>query len=210
MSHVFLIRHGQTDANLHPQNYPWDTDCSINETGRTQATGTAQYIASLPPSERPRRIISSPMLRTRQTAELIADKLGLPVYIDERLMESNVGSWHTRDIETVYSYFQSLPPSERFTFTSPGGESWQQVGERVATVAREHMQKITLIVSHYAPLECGVGVLLETPYDEWPNYIFPNASVTLLASKEARWQASYIGKTPYDENLKSSYPARRV
>lgn len=73
--HIYLIRHGEKEAT---KNNP-----GLTTTGITQAQKTAQYLAQFPIT----KIIASPYLRTKQTAEYIAEHLNLPVATDYRLRE---------------------------------------------------------------------------------------------------------------------------
>jgi broad specificity phosphatase PhoE len=199
MIQLYLMRHGQTDANAASYDYPWDNDCPLNATGRQQAELTARYVAEQ--SVRPARIFSSPLMRTRQTAEIVAAQLGLTVEADERLREINAGQWHSRPGGEVHDQVHALPIPERFTFILPGGESWQQAGERLAAVARGvDSDEVVLLVSHYGTLQAGIGTLLATDFAVWDGYDFPNASLSSLSTADGKaYHAQYIGQSPHGE-----------
>ena len=75
MTTFYLLRHGENDKD--PGDQP------LNETGRRQATITAQFFARLPVDA----VYASPLARARQTAQCVADLVGLSVVVDERLRE---------------------------------------------------------------------------------------------------------------------------
>jgi probable phosphoglycerate mutase len=193
---VFLVRHGQTIANLD-HSYRWSNDFSLDPLGVEQVKEAAKVLASL--IERPAAIICSPRERTRQTAQLLAEKLKLEVRSDRRLVEGNVGEWSRRPINRVYGHFAELTPAKRYKFRPPGGETWQEMGVRIAEVAHGHTVsnlKSIVIVSHEAPLVCGVGTLLGLHLGKWSSNAFPNASVSLLEyTPRSGWKVAFVGRT---------------
>ena len=192
---LYLIRHAQTEGNLHPEAYPWNNDCPITEEGRRQANALAEFLITSDVT--PTRIIVSPLLRTRQTADILARKLGQTFHIDERLREGDIGDWNDWDDATAYAAFQQIPVEERFTFVPPHGESWQHAGQRVASVVQEYQSVGTLVlISHYEPLQAVTGTLLGSGFADWAAYDYPNASLTLLESMNGQaWHADYVGRT---------------
>ena len=86
-----LIRHGENPANVNHQFSYKNVDYSLNAKGRLQAQQTADYLATQPLDE----VYSSPLKRARETAEYIAQAHQLPITIDERFREINVGAMET-------------------------------------------------------------------------------------------------------------------
>src|SRR5687768_2271124 len=78
MPRLYLIRHGKPAA-------AWDgtdDDPGLDETGRAQAEAARDWLLALPPAERPKRVVSSPLRRCRETAEPTAEALGVEIEID--------------------------------------------------------------------------------------------------------------------------------
>lgn len=84
---VALIRHGQTDWNLSGR-MQGRTDVPLNATGREQARGLAEQLLQEGSWD---AVFTSPLLRARQTAEILADRLGREVVVCEGLVERSFG-----------------------------------------------------------------------------------------------------------------------
>ena len=93
---IYLIRHGQTDWNLD-RKLQGQTDIPLNDNGRGQAEEVAKEIADLKID----RIISSDLLRAKETAEIINKKIGAVISFDKRLREVNYGDYEGKLIETI-------------------------------------------------------------------------------------------------------------
>lgn len=84
---LILVRHGQATFNVsgqHPGQLP---GIPLTDEGRRQAHTAAVALAALPISA----VVSSPLERARETAEIIARGWDLPIYLDGRLKDTNVG-----------------------------------------------------------------------------------------------------------------------
>lgn len=140
---LYVIRHGQTDANLN-HIITARKEVSLNQTGRQQAQETAKKVIQIPYEV----VYCSPMIRTRQTMEIVNVKQK-PVIYDERLIERDAGS-----IEGRYS--RELDMSRYWnihqTTGVEGAETILEVVDRVSSFLQELKQKETtehvLIVTH--------------------------------------------------------------
>lgn len=83
MGRLYLIRHGRPASTWGGS----DDDPGLDETGETQARTAAAFLLALPPAERPTGVASSPLRRCRQTAQPLADALGVSVTIDAAVGE---------------------------------------------------------------------------------------------------------------------------
>jgi len=103
-------------------------------------------------------IIYSPLLRTKETAEIVAKTLSLSkekVIEDDRLREVEFGEFEGKHIDGYHSFFEYS--QERLTKTPKGGEDWSVVKRRMTEVLydleEKHQNKNFLIVSHNGPLQ---------------------------------------------------------
>ncbi|MBV8256531.1 MAG: histidine phosphatase family protein [Actinobacteria bacterium] len=88
MTTLLLVRHGETDWNAEGR-LQGHTDRPLNEFGRRQAARLAEELAG----ERIDAIWSSDLARARETAQIVAARLGLPVEFDTGLREKSWGNW---------------------------------------------------------------------------------------------------------------------
>jgi broad specificity phosphatase PhoE len=83
MSRIHMIRHGRPASTWGDS----DPDPGLDAVGAEQARAVAQALLALPALERPTRVVSSPLRRCRETAQPLADALGVAVEIDPRVGE---------------------------------------------------------------------------------------------------------------------------
>jgi probable phosphoglycerate mutase len=131
---VYLARHGQTAYNLE-RRFQGHLPVPLDDTGRKQARDLAEH-ASVGAGGIPFAALwCSPLLRARETAEIVAERLGLAPREDARLMETNAGDWTDRlfadvraeDPDGFLGFIEGRPD-----FAFPGGESFAQQGVRIA------------------------------------------------------------------------------
>jgi broad specificity phosphatase PhoE len=178
---IYLLRHGQTAFNASGR-YQGQSDSPLTATGRHQACEVAEML-------RPRiepaatRIFTSPLGRAVETAELIADRLGIafPVLRDPRLMEVGMGLWDglsRAEIVAGWPDVRRAHPRGEWVFHGPGGEGHAAVRARLAAaladIARD-LAPVRIVVSHaiagrvlrgiFAGLTLGEAMALEAPQD---------------------------------------------
>ena len=135
MASVFLARHGQTAYNLEGR-FQGQQPIPLDDTGREQAAELAERAAGY----RFAALWCSPLLRARETAEIVSARIGLEPQEDPRLMETDAGEWTDRSFADVQAEAPELF-EEFFTgapsFAFPGGESFAQQEVRVDAVLCE-------------------------------------------------------------------------
>jgi probable phosphoglycerate mutase len=85
---LLLVRHGETDWNAEGR-LQGHTDRPLNDYGRRQARELAERLAG----EQVDAVYASDLVRARETAEIVAGRLGLPVGVDPDLREKDWGTW---------------------------------------------------------------------------------------------------------------------
>lgn len=135
MATVILVRHGRTTANAGGILAGRTPGVLLDDIGRGQASFTGGRLAAVPVVA----VVSSPLERCRQTAELIlAHQTGsLPTPIEEGITECDYGQWQGRTLgelakEPLWSVVQNQPSAAAF----PGGESLAAMQARAVAAIR--------------------------------------------------------------------------
>jgi broad specificity phosphatase PhoE len=147
-----VIRHGQSTGNVLAQDAETggretiaiperDADVPLSPTGREQAEAVGRWLAEKDERERPEVALVSPYLRARQTAETAVAGTGIPVVVDERLRDRELG---VLDLLTARGVEARLPAEAarrrrlgKFYYRPPGGESWTDALLRLRALLRE-------------------------------------------------------------------------
>ena len=148
---IYFVRHGETiltpdrkfsgSGKLNPP---------LTLVGQAQARAVAEAVAKL----NAEILIASPLLRTRETAELIAAKVDLPIIYDEAWYECGFGLWDGMSIDEVIAAY---PAEYRAWLSSsayvpPEGESYDALGwrvdEAIDKLVAKYPGKRIVVVSH--------------------------------------------------------------
>jgi len=157
---LYMARHGETVDNLPPLRFMGSRDSPLTDRGRLQAVALAAAAAELGV----RSLFTSPQPRARETAEVVARRLGLSARADDRLRESSRGSWEGRLAEEIAREEPDRWEAWRrpvADFRFPGGES---LGEHLARVRAAledlgHAPAPVLAIAHGGTIRCA---LIET------------------------------------------------
>lgn len=183
-----MIRHGKAESNESPLDRLVGEHADLLDEGRQQISRTAEFLSQLVSVQ---TVYCSPLPRTYQSALIIARSLRAEVVKDSRLQEIIRGEWEGRPVEEVIELEADVDIDERHTFRPPGGENWEDVGERMINFAEEmhkSNQKEVVAVSHDHPIRMGVGALLQAPVIKWEDIPVDYASVTMLEYQAGVWR----------------------
>jgi len=190
----YLVRHGESVFNVE-ERVQGQADVELSALGRRQAEAIAAWTRSLPPLVRIDEIWSSPLRRARDTAQVIADALGLPLQIEDRLRELHAGIFQGHlwaDLESRFPEEVARWRSGDAHYRIPEGESRTQLAARgheaLAALADRDAAHM-IVVAHGGVLTAALGSLLgrehpllataaERPFTKLP--ALANASLTLL------------------------------
>jgi broad specificity phosphatase PhoE len=166
----YLLRHGQTLYQLTPKeeriiySFPEPKPILLTDYGKKQIKEVAEELKK----ENIDLIFSSPISRTKQTAEIVAKILGLNVEFDDRLKEINLGFYNSKPRIDYINEF--LKKEGSFYKRVSGGESWEDVKNRVLdfinSIEKKYNKKKVLIISHGNPLAILEGVMRGFPDKE--------------------------------------------
>lgn len=169
---LFAARHGQTQWNVD-NKICGVTDVPLTEEGWAQARALAEKTVDLELD----LVICSTMLRARQTASAVAEKLNIPVIEDSRLVEQNYGIYEGMDRKTP----GFLENKRHFAVRYPGGESMMDVAHRIygllEDVKRDHAGKNVLLVCHGGVLRLVRSYFEPMTNEEYFHYSPGNADI---------------------------------
>lgn len=180
---IFLIRHGQDDERFKGG---WSTKPLIKR-GRIQVYRLSKYLLKRQNHFKIQKIISSDIVRAKQTANIINSKLKLPIEFTERLREMDNGHLRGLPIKKTIKmfpgvFFRNLKMNEAY----PGGESPINFKNRIIKafneILEENKQYDTIaIVSHNAVIGLLYNYIKQIP---WSNKIrtqkIDYASITIF------------------------------
>lgn len=182
MTTILLVRHGENDWVKKHRLAGWIEGIHLNENGRQQATAAAERLAPLPV----KALYSSPVLRCRETADAIANRLNLPVNTLDSMGEVRYGEWEGKKIRKLaqkkeWFTVQFYPSRMQF----PGGESLRAVQmrgvEAIEALAQSHDdQDIIVVVSHADIIKLVLAYYLGVHIDLFQRIIVSPASVSVL------------------------------
>ena len=179
---IVVVRHGRTAHNASGRLLG-RIDPELDEVGLEQASALALAVGPVD------RVITSPLLRTRQTAAAFARD----VEVDERWIELDYGEYDGVPLGEVGPEVWARWRSD-LEFTPPGGESLRQLGGRVRAaledlaaeeVARAEAggaERTTVVVTHVSPVKAAVCWALGVDDEvSWRLWVAP-ASITRIAA----------------------------
>ncbi|MFE0960610.1 histidine phosphatase family protein [Streptomyces fungicidicus] len=163
-----LLRHGETP--LTPQKRfsgSGGSDPSLSDIGREQAARVAEFLARRGTVQ---AVVSSPLARTRETARIVAARLGLEVAVEDGLRETDFGAWEGLTFGEVR---ERHPDDLNAWLSSPdaeptgGGESFAATADRIAAtrdkLTAAYAGRTVLLVTHVTPIKTFVRLALGAP-----------------------------------------------
>ena len=155
----FVMRHGEAESNIgrYISCSKQETPCHLTDKGKIDVEKTATNL------EKPDIIFASPLVRTRETAEIVARKIGFTadqIIYDDRLIEYQFGVYDGRPLSEYQAVFPSTP--RLFTHGPEGGETENDVRVRIGDflygLDQKYSDKKILIISHGDPLWMALTV----------------------------------------------------
>ncbi|MEU3776428.1 bifunctional RNase H/acid phosphatase [Streptomyces sp. NPDC032472] len=181
-----LLRHGETA--LTPQKRfsgSGGSDPELSPAGRRQAFAVAEALAARGTIQ---TVISSPLQRCRETAQTVADRLGLEVTVEQGLREVDFGAWEGLTFAEVRERF---PADLQAWLDSPkaaptgGGESFTAATRRISAtrdrLLAAHAGRTVLLVTHVTPVKILVRLALGAPPESLFRMELSAASLSAVA-----------------------------
>lgn len=147
MTTLLLVRHGETDWNRDGR-WQGHSDTHLNDVGREQSDRVAGELDGVDV------VYASDLARARETADIVAARLGLPVRLDERLRERSFGAWEGKTGPEIEAEFRDAH-ARWLAGDGPGADDAEPFGEFAARVQGfladvlvAHPDETVLVVAH--------------------------------------------------------------
>jgi probable phosphomutase (TIGR03848 family) len=189
---VILLRHGRSTSNVAHTLAGRSTGVELDEKGQVQARGVVDRLGAVTVQA----IITSPLLRCKQTVAPLAAALNLTPTVEDRLVEVDYGDWTGREIkellsEPLWKVVQQQPSAARF----PGGEGLAQVQARAVAAVREHDRRLSeehggdcvwVACTHGDVIKSVLADALGTHLDAFQRIVADPASMSVVRYTELR------------------------
>ena len=200
MGTLLLIRHGRTDANATGVLAGRSPGVALDEVGRTSTQALAKRLEGVNIA----RVVSSPLERTRETAQILFQDRQ-DVEIDDRLLECDYGDWQGAKlselaVNELWPIVQQRPDEMIF----PNGESMNNMSSRASTAAREWDAKLTsehgdkvvwVAVSHGDIIKAICADAMGLPLRKFQSLLIEPASVSVIHYSESGSAVSKLNDT---------------
>lgn len=196
---IILVRHGETVLNVAGIAQGWG-DSALSERGAAQVGALAERLKTYGADA----IFSSPLNRALTTAERIREATGLDIRIIEDLREMNYGAWEGQKFLDVRqkdeeSYRRWIEESD---FACPGGESHQQVYERMRrALSAVNGSRRPIIVAHGTAIRIAATALIDFPVSAARHFAQDNAALNVFVRRNERWVIKAWNDTTHCMNL---------
>ena len=187
---VYFVRHGQTDWNAEAR-FQGTRDIPLNDKGRGQARHNGATLKGLVDPAKV-NFIASPLMRTRETMEIIRAEMGLEPHAyqtDDRLKELSFGDWEGRtvtELEETQADLWAARQTDKWFFRPPQGESYQDLADRLRSWVNE-IDDPLVVVSH-GGVNRGLRFLLSDHDNETlANALIPQDKVMIIKDGVVSW-----------------------
>ena len=176
---IYVTRHGETDYNLAGR-YCGGTDVPLNGTGLAQARELAKSLTRLTFDA----VVASPMLRARQTADIVCAALSMNYVVYEQFAERNVGVYEglTRDeVRARYPELWNRQCTQKPDDAPDGGETLRQAYARIddgmAKLRAVYGDKTILLICHGFASRAVNRYCCNLSFEEMASFTLGNCAV---------------------------------
>ena len=185
---LYVIRHAESQWNPIGR-YQGLLNPDLSERGEKQAKILAEELKN----KGIELVYTSPLLRTKRTAEIIAKTLNVPLVEDERVIEIDHGIWSGKLVEEVKKEFPEMFElwiKEPWKVDFPEGENLLAVYKRVKgfieDIKKKHEGQTVAVISHTVPIRALYCAALDLPIEKFWSFGCDNASYSIIKFEEDR------------------------
>jgi broad specificity phosphatase PhoE len=196
MALLHLLRHGQHDLGGGVLAGRM-SGVGLTERGRAEIAAVAERLAD----ENIAALYASPLQRTRESAELLSERLGLPIEFRDDLMELDFGEWTGTTFDSIRAdpRWQSWS-RHRSLSRIPGGETMRAVQfravEAILEIGERHRDSASVIVSHGDVIRSALVFALGMPLDFYGRIEVAQGSLSTIRIDDGGIRVVSINERP--------------
>ncbi len=198
---IIFVRHGMTDFPKDRIYCDEREDPPLNDAGRHQAQTAAELLSGRAVDV----IYTSPMARTRGTAEALRRTLGVPLAVEQDLRERGFGIWdglYFDDIQQRYPEDYTKWKQDPAAFKPEQGESVYDLRARTCRVIQnilmEHAGKHVVVVAHVGPIRVLVCDAINLPVERYRQLNIDHGSLTCVDYGKHQNNLIFMNYTRHD------------
>ena len=203
---AIFMRHGEADNNVNRILVGRHIESHLTENGRQQVRDTANYLKEILVD----KVLVSPVIRARETAEIVCDVINLDYEIDERLYEIELGKLVGMNYEDIIekhgNLFLKFYSGDEQMLDDYGVESFTSVKMRIKHLLDEAMErypdKNIIFVTHLDPIKAAISLLLDLKPEALYQWHIRNAALTILKHESKIFSLSGVNVMGLDRYLK--------
>jgi broad specificity phosphatase PhoE len=179
MTPILMARHGETTYNAERRFQGHSPRAVLTERGREEARGLAEQAAG----EGLVALYTSPLVRARETAAIVAERVGLEPVVDERFAETETGEWTDVRYDDVDPALFEAWRHAGDGFRYPGGESLNEQQERVIAGLVDVTQRgdlPALVICHRGTIRVALCHTRQRGLDAFSEIDVPNGGLVRL------------------------------
>jgi probable phosphoglycerate mutase len=188
---IYFVRHGETDWNAQSR-YQGQADVPMNDLGRRQARRNGDALRALLPHIAHCRYVASPLLRARETMEIVRGAMGLDpraYALDDRLKEIHYGDWQgifAADLPGIDAAGLKARSRDTFRWRPQGGESYEDLMSRAVAWLGD-VTDDTVVAAHGGISRVLRGHMYRCEPEAVPDLPVPQDQVLVLRRDGMEW-----------------------
>ena len=207
---IYFVRHGETIWNKE-KKIQGQSDIPLNEYGKELGYITADALKDIPFDI----VYSSPLIRAKETAEILVKNRNLEIHEDIRLVEMSFGEGEGESLPEIHAHPEMKlhnfihNPGE---YTPPaGGETFEKLYERCKSfieeiiIPSEAKYNAMLIVGHGALIRGFIHNINNRPSKDFWIVTHKNCSVTIADCTEGKLSLLEEAKIYYQEEIQATW-----
>jgi len=203
---AIFMRHGEADNNVNRILVGRHIESHLTEIGRQQVRDTANYLKEILVD----KVFVSPVIRARETAEIVCDVINMDYEIDERLYEIELGKLVGMNYEDIIekhgNLFLKFYSGDEQMLDDYGVESFTSVKMRIKHLLDEAIErypnKNIVFVTHLDPIKAAISLLLDLKPEALYQWHIRNAALTILKHESKIFSLSGVNVMGLNRYLK--------